>query len=212
MLENENIVIGLEELSNNLNLLKNNEKVKFNVFFIIPEPLNSFCYKINQEINKCNLGLLKFGSNSIAMPHISILMGYVNSEQMLLHVLEEISEFSNTISPFRLDPTNLYFKSFNEASSKYLFIDFLQNDFLVKQKHILDKRLYNEIISIGWNMKDERAHISVGCFKHLTPAMSDIIDSYKQIPPCEITQLGVSLVGKHGMTLGCMKVFNLKRK
>lgn len=211
-MENKNIVIGLEELSNNLNLLKNNEKVKFDVFFVIPEPLNSFCYKINQKINKCNLGFINFSANSIAIPHISVLMGFVNSEQMLLHVLEVISEFSNTISPFVLDPTNLYFKSVNESSSKYLFIDFLQNDFLVKQKHILDKKLCNEIIPIGWNMKEERAHISVGCFKHLTPTMKELVDSYKQMPSCEITQLGISLVGKHGVALSCMKVFNLNRK
>lgn len=202
---------GLRELSGELIGLLNGEKTKINVFFTVTEPLNSFCHKINNEANKCVSGFWNFGNNSVYFPHISLFMGFVDSEEQLLNVFKTVSDFSKTIAPFKIDPMALYFKSVSEKSSKYLFLDFLQNDYMYEIKNTLDELLQKDVFPIGWDIKSERTHISLGCFKHLNTKINNLVESYRQFPSCEINQIGISFMGKHGVLIGTIKTYNLEK-
>lgn len=104
----------------------------------------------------------------------------------------------------------MYFKGISLKAPQYLFIDFLQNEFLMFQKEKISKLLDAIVYPLEWNMKAERAHITVGCYKNLTPSVREMINSYNAIPSCKISQLGISIAGKCGVCLSLLKVFDLK--
>lgn len=198
----------IEEYTEQLVSLRKGEKTKIDVHFIVSEPLTSFCYNVNKSIRKHNVGFINMGIESIIVPHISLFMGFVNNYEMLEQVFSAVHSYSQNLSPFTLDPTCMYFKGVSPSAPQYLFIDSLQNDFLMQQKEALDKLLKRIVYPLNWNMKEERSHITVGCYKNITPPVHKIVDSYNVIPSCRISQIGVSISGKRGVCLGLLKVFN----
>lgn len=198
-----------KEYTEKLLTLQNGDKTKINIHFIVSEPLTSFCFNVNQNIKKHNFGLINMGVESIVVPHISLFMGFVDSFEMLEKVFCEVYKYAQKLTPFSFDPTNIYFKRLYSTEPQYLFIDSLQTDFLMRQKEELDNILKEIVYPLDWNMKQERPHVTVGCYKNITPSVCQIIDSYNMIPSCRISQIGVSLSGKYGVCLGLLKVFDL---
>lgn len=201
----------IQELTNQLSLLSKNEKMKINIHFIISEPLNSFCIDLNQKVQRCNSGLIRMGTNSIVLPHVSIFMGFVDSYQMLDSVFSIIDEYAKSQTSFSLDPTKMYFKNVSKYEPKYLFIDLLQYNYLMKQKQILNSLLKDKVFPIGWDMTNEPPHITIGCYRKVTEQAQSIIDETPIIPSCTISQIGISVSGKKGVCLGSLKVFPLKQ-
>lgn len=201
----------LEEYTEQLISLKQGNKVKIDVHFIISEPLTSFCYNVNKQIRKHNVGFINMGVESIVVPHISLYMGYVDSYEMMERLFTAVEDYTKNLKPFMLDATNMYFKGVSRNAPQYLFIDSLQNDFLMQQKTNLDEHLKDVVHPNDWNMKDERAHVTVGCYKNISSTVHDIVRSCNSIPSCKISQIGVSITGKRGVCLSLLKVFDLER-
>lgn len=198
-----------EEYTEQLVSLRKGEKTKINVHFIVSEPLTSFCFDVNQNIRKHNVGFINMGIESIVVPHISLFMGYVDNYEMLESVFCAVNSYAKTLAPFTFDSTCMYFKGVSTSAPQYLFIDSLQNDFLMQQKAELDARLKDIVYPIDWNMKEERAHITVGCYKNLTSSVHEAVNSYNAIPSCKISQIGISISGKRGVCLSLLKAFDL---
>lgn len=198
-----------EEYTEQLVSLRKGEKTKIDVHFIVSEPLTSFCFDVNQNIRKHNVGFINMGVESIVVPHISLFMGYVDNYEMLERVFCAVNSYAKTLVPFTFDSTCMYFKGVSASAPQYLFIDSLQNDFLMQQKAELDTRLKDIVYPIDWNMKEERAHITVGCYKNLTPSVHEVVNSYNAIPSCRISQIGISISGKRGVCLSLLKAFDL---
>lgn len=199
-----------EEYIEQLTSLRRGEKTKFNVHFIVSEPLTSFCFDVNQSIKKHNIGFINMGVESIVVPHISLFMGYVDNYEMLEKVFCTVDAYAKTLVPFTFDAMCMYFKGVSTTSPQYLFIDSLQNDFIMKQKAELNTRLKDIVYPIDWNMQEERSHITVGCYKNLTRSIHEIVNSYNAIPSCKISQIGISISGKHGVCLSLLKAFDLQ--
>lgn len=199
----------IKELTNQLLSLNNNQRTKINIHFIVSEPLASFCFNVNKEMEKNQRGFINMGTESIVIPHITLCMGFVDNYDMLSMIFAIVGDYAKTLTPFKIDGTNLCFKSFNKRSSQYLFINLLQNEFLMEQKYKLDSLLKDKIYPIGWNMRDEASHITVGCYKNISTKAFDIIDKYRILPSCKISQIGISIAGEKGVCLGLLKVFDL---
>lgn len=199
----------IQELANSLLLLSKCEKMKIDIHFIIPEPLNSFCVEVNQKIHNSNRGFIRMGADSIILPHISIAMGYIDTYQMLDALLIAVDKFAKSQTSFHLNPTTMYFKGISSKSAQYLFLDVLQKEYLLKQKQLLHNQLIDKIIPIGWDMVNEVPHITMGCYKKVTRKMEDILTDYPVIPSCIVSQVGVSVSGNRGVCLGLLKVFQL---
>ena len=202
----------IKEYTNQLMALYRGEKIKINVHFIVSEPLSSFCVETNKEIGKLTAGLIDFGVESIILPHISLYMGFVDSYEMLKRVFQSVELYANEVKPFTFDATTMNFRGVSSSAPQYLFIDSKQNDYLMQQKSILDKMLSGISYPNDWNMKDERAHITVGCYKQLQQSVREMVDLSKKIPSCRISQIGVSLSGKRGVCLSLLKVFDLDKR
>lgn len=198
----------IEEYTEQLISLRKGEKTKIDVHFVVSEPLSSFCYDVNNKIRKHNAGFINMGIESIVVPHISLFMGFVNNYEMLEQVFSAVHAYSKGLSPFMLDGTCMYFKGASSIAPQYLFIDLLQNDFLMQQKEKLDRLLRDVVCPLDWNMKEERAHITVGCYRNITPLVYETVNTYNAIPSCRISQIGVSISGKRGVCLSLLKVFN----
>lgn len=198
-----------EEYTEQLLALRKGERTKIDVHFIVSEPLTSFCFDVNKSIKTHNVGLINMGVESIVVPHISLFMGFVDSYEMLERVFLAVDAYAKTLVPFRFDATCMYFKGVSATAPQYLFIDSLQNNFLMQQKAELDIRLKDIVYPIDWNMKEERPHITVGCYRNLTQSVREIIDLYHPIPSCRISQIGISISGKRGVCLSLLKVFDL---
>lgn len=198
-----------EEYTEQLLSLRMGEKTKIDVHFIVSEPLTSFCFDVNQNIRRHNVGFINMGVESIVVPHISLFMGYIDNYEMLEKVFCAVDAYAKTLTPFTFDATCMYFKGVSPSAPQYLFIDSLQNEFLMQQKAELDTRLKNIVYPIEWNMKEERSHITVGCYKNLTQSVHEIVNSYNAIPSCKISQIGISISGKRGVCLSLLKAFDL---
>ncbi len=198
-----------EEYIEQLVALKKGERTKIDVHFIVSEPLTSFCYSVNQNIRKYNVGFINMGIEHIVIPHISLFMGYVDSFDMLERVFEAVQSYARTLKPFTFDSTSMYFKGVSPSAPQYLFIDSLQNDFLVQKKKEIDICLKDLVYPIDWNMKDERPHITVGCYKNLTNPVLELVNACNIIPSCKISQIGISISGKRGVCLSLLKVIDL---
>lgn len=197
-----------EEYTNQLEGLRKGERTKVNVHFIVSEPLTSFCCDINKKIRKHTVGFINMGVESIIVPHISLHMGFVDSYEMLEQIFSSVRLYSKDMTPFIVNPTCMYFKGVSSTANQYLFIDLLQNGFLMEQKKILGQQLGQITYPLGWNIAEERAHITVGCYKNLSQSVHEIVNAHNMIPPCKISQIGVSLAGKYGVCLSLLKVFD----
>lgn len=200
------------ELSEKLNNLCIGKITKINIHFNINNELLELCEKINQDINNVTNGFIRFGIQSIAVPHISIFMGYINSHEQLKEIFEQTSALSKEIKPFRIDPTRLYFKSITENSPQYLFLDVLQGKEIMQFKSILDDVLRDKTDPIGWNFLEESPHITLGCYKHISKSIKEIVEKYYEYPSCKINRLGVSISGNKGVCLSELKSFDLFEK
>jgi len=199
----------LNEFTNQLNALSKGEKTRIDVHYIVSDPLKSFCYEINQKINKHIEGFISMGTDSILLPHVSLFMGYIDNFEGLKIVFSIVNEYAKKLTPFILEGNTIYFTGVSRSAPQYLFIDSRQNDYIMQQKEILDN-LLNQIVSpVDWDMKRERAHITIGCYKQLSSTVRKIADSYQSIPSCKISQIGVSLTGKRGVCLSALKTFDL---
>lgn len=198
-----------EEFINQLESLRKGEKTKIDVHFIVSEPLTSFCLELNKKIGKHNNGFINMNVESIIVPHISLFMGFVDNYEMLEQVFSSVYSYAKKLSPFTFDSTRMYFKGVSPSAPQYLFIDSLQNDFLMQQKTEMNNLLKNLVYPLNWNMQDERPHVTVGCYKNITSSIYDIVDAYNIIPSCKISQIGISISGKHGVCLALLKVFDL---
>lgn len=198
----------IEEYIEQLLSLRKGEKVKVDVHFIVSEPLTSFCFDVNQRIKKHNVGFINMGVESIIVPHISLFMGFVDNYEQLERVFSSVHSYAKSLSSFMLDPICMYFQSVAPSAPRYLFIDLLQSEFLMQQKENLERQLKDIVYPLDWNMTRERAHITVGCYKNITPSVHEIVESYNSIPPCKISQIGISLSGKRGVCLSLLKVFD----
>lgn len=197
-----------EEYTNQLEGLRKGERTKVNVHLIVSEPLTSFCFDVCGKLKKHTVGLINMGVGSMIVPHISLHMGFVDSYEMLERIFACVDLYAKKMAPFTVDPTCMYFKSASPAANQYLFIDLLQNDFLMEQKRSLAQQLEQIVYPLDWDITAERAHITVGCYKNLTRSLREEVHGYNVIPSCKISQVGVSLAGKHGVCLGLLKVFD----
>lgn len=200
----------IQELTKQLELLSKGKKVKINIHYILSEPLNSFCISFNQDMAKENKTLINMGKQSIIMPHISLVSGYVDNYNMLDKILEIVDEYVKKQEKFIVNPTSMYFKSISEDSPEFLFIDFLENDYLGSKKRELYNLLNEYIYPLKWDMSKERPHVTVGCYNKVTDKARKKIDRYYAIPQCKIYQMGVSLSGRRGVCLGNLKTFDLR--
>ncbi len=198
-----------EEYIDQLAALRKGERTKLDVHFIVSEPLTSFCVNVNQSIKKHNIGFINMGVESIIVPHISLFMGFVDNYEMLEKVFQQVAIYAKTICPFTFNATSMYFKGVSSTAPQYLFIDSLQTEFLMQQKAELDEYLKNIVLPIGEDIKSERVHITVGCYKNLTPSVRKLVDSYNAIPSCKISQIGISICETRGVALSLLKVFDL---
>jgi hypothetical protein len=149
------------------------------------------------------------GVESIIVPHISLFMGYIDSYEMLEKVFSCVSTCSKTIPPFMFNSTCMYLKGVSSSALQYLFSDSLKNDFLMQQKQTLYNLLNKMVYPNDWNMKDECSHITAGYYRNLTNTVRQLVNEYNSIPPCKISQVGVSLSGKRGVALSLLKSFDL---
>ena len=199
----------IEELSQQLNKLLNGEFVKINIHFNVNGELLKLCETINHNINQHAIGLIRFGVKNIAIPHISLFIGYINSFEQFEFILDQVSNYSSKTRQFRIDPTQLYLKSSKKRNSKYLFLDLLQNQQITEhQKHFCDL-FTNRIKPWEWNILEETPHITLGCYKSMTNIAIKEIEKYHRFPSCQIEDIGISISGAKGVCLGNLKSFKL---
>ncbi len=202
----------IKELSQQLNNLCTGNNAKINIHFNINGELLSLCEKINNDVNGVTNGFIRFGIKSIAVPHISIFMGYINEPNQLETMFENTFNIAQQIQPFRIDPTRLYFKSILKSGSQYLFLDFLQREEIMEHKIFFNNLYIDQITNIGWNFLDEVPHITMGCYRTISKSMCNLIEKYHEFPYCLIDEIGISVSGQKGMCLGELKSFKLSGK
>ena len=79
----------------------------------------------------------------------------------------------------------------------------------MQQKERFHDQLSDIVYPLEWNMKVERAHITIGCYKNLNPDMRKVINKSFDFPQTKISQIGVSLTGLRGVCLSTLKTFDL---
>lgn len=199
----------LEELSLELDKLKKGDFVKVNIHLNINGDLLNLCQKINDEISKTGYNFIKFGKESILIPHISLFMGYINSYEQFEFILNTAYDFALSTDRFRIDPTRLHIAERTLNSSKYVLLDLLQNEEIFQKKKFFDDLLHAKIKPMEWDFLNTSSHITVGCFDKTLKHIEQNLNKYYEFPYCEIKDIGISISGKKGMCFGNLKTYDL---
>lgn len=199
----------LEELSLELNKLRNGKYVKVNIHLNINGELLALCKRINKEVANQENNYIIFNEKSIIVPHISLFMGYINSFEQFEFVLEAAHDFASQTKSVCVDPTRLYISDTSFTLSKYLLLDILQNEEIRQYKHYFFNMLYDNIKPMEWDFINEHAHITLNCFDKVPRRIEKILDKYHEFPNCNINDIGISISGKKGVCFGNLKTFSL---
>lgn len=202
-------MLRIQELSNELNSLASGNRVKFDIHFVISEPLSKYCAEVNSFISNYGIGLIDLGDNSICVPHITVLMGYVDSITKFQGIFERIGKYVSRLNTFICEPSALYFKGMSQKAPQYLFLDLNGRDFFEKQKEELENYMSGFYSPLEWDIQKEMAHITVGCYRNLSDNDKNRIASLHTPPKCTIKQMGISLCGERGACLGHLKTYDL---
>jgi hypothetical protein len=200
----------IQELSTELSKLIAGDKVKFDVHFVISNPLSQYCAEINTKVSQYGASLIDLGNNSICVPHVTLLMGYINSTIELQKLLGRVAEYVVKLEFFTCKPTNLYFKGVSQTAPQYLFVDLNNRAFFEQQKESLKNHMAGYYSPLDWDILKERAHITIGCYKGLSDIGKTEIDTFHTPPECIIKQVGISICGVRGACLGHLKTYDLR--
>lgn len=199
----------IEELSLELDKLKNGDFVKVNIHLNIHGALLDLCNRINNEIRNTGYSFIDFSEKNIIVPHVSLFMGYINSFEQFEMILKIAHDFSVTTEKFRIDPTRVHLKDTAFTSSKYILMDLLQNEEIHQQKQYFENLLKGKIKPMEWDFLNESPHITLGCFDKKPKKIEKVLNKYYEFPYCQIRDIGISISGKKGVCLANLKTFDL---
>jgi hypothetical protein len=136
-----------------------NFPLRININFSLPDKLEGFVKDINNEFINEGYPDVDFVPEGSHLPHITLLMGTVNSKNDLDEILRKITIFKNEINPIEYTVGHPYWK---EPSQKFAFVDTLPLEIFKKFRLKLLLNL-NGLINCEFHGGPENpSHITVG--------------------------------------------------
>lgn len=179
---------------------------KINIHIPIRGAANRFCMELNEAVRKLTVSNIDFSPSSFHIPHITLYMGYVNSNKDFDLVMKKIHDLTKTISSFKIQLTSLYLKNPN---MNYLFVDTNKVNELIKLKREVKSLCGNLIEPLEWDVAGEIPHITVAYIQDQFEQVNKILPSFNRELTLDFSAIEISYCGPKGTCIGTIRAFEL---
>jgi hypothetical protein len=144
-------------------------------------------------------------TDSNQIPHVTLLMGDVQSESDFIELNKIAADFSGKCHKFSYKVSPPYPA---QPGGRFCFIGILQCDQLAKIRLDLSSRM-NGLMTLGYHGGPENpAHITIGYFN--TPPKNSYYVGFEAFTESiEATRIGLSLVGNRGTCINYLNLYDL---
>lgn len=187
-------------LDSNLNLSK------INIHLPIRGEMQKYCIGLNQRIRTITETEIDLGPSSFKIPHLSLYMGFVDTETNFNRILEVLFDYSETLEPFFVSSASAYLK---EPDKNYVFLGIDQIYEINVLKQEIRDRINKHIIPLDWDIMQEVPHITLGYINSNFVEVSNLLENHPRGPSWMADALEISFCGERGSCLGTIKAFEL---
>lgn len=181
-----------------------NNKVKINIHFPIRGNISNYCIELNSQIQAICESEIDFSPKSFQIPHLTLYMGFVSSQENYFRMIEEIYLFSKGLKTMEILPTRPYLKG---PLNNYVFIDTEQSVEIIDIKRELKFRLSKWIEPLDWDVANETPHITIGYIKRGIREVEKLLEIQSVVPKWIADAIEVSYCGNRGSCLGSIRTF-----
>lgn len=197
----------IEQLSKQPQYNRGIEGTKINIHIPIRGEANRFCIEANEAVRRVTKSDIDFSPNSFHIPHITLYMGYVNSESDFDLLMKKIHELSLTIPSTKMQLTKPYLK---EPKKNYLFVDTNKSNELIKLKGEVKSLCGNLVEPLDWDVVGETPHITIAYIQSGFDQVNKLLPSFNREISLDFNAIEISYCGARGSCLGAIRAFELK--
>lgn len=179
-----------------------NPASKLNIHIPLEGKIVDYCVGLNKEIQKITPSLIDFGPSSFQSPHLTIDMGFVNSENDFKQLMDAIQSFAKELDPFSISSGKPYLGDFKAG---YVLMDIEPQEFLHEIKLKAKQRFSPFLQSLDWDICKAASHITLAFVEDHFKEIRMLLDKYPSEQKCIANALEVSFVGPKGSCLGNLK-------
>lgn len=182
------------------------EGTKINIHIPIRGEANRYCMEINKAVRQLTKSDIDFSPNSFHIPHITLYMGYVNSESDFDLAMEKIHQLTMSIPSTIIKLTKPYLK---EPKKNYLFIDTNKTTELIKLKEEVKSVCNNIIEPLDWDVVGETPHITLAYIQNGFNQVNNLLSSFNRELTLDFNSIEISYCGPRGSCIGTIRAFEL---
>ena len=194
----------IRELSDQANQDLGDRGTNINIHFPLRGEISNYCIRLNQEIQKLTKSDIDFSPRSFQVPHLTLYMGFVNSEQNYNAVLDEIYSLAQEMKAIKITVTKPYIK---EPEKNYVFVGTGQSNQIIQLKRLMKEKNSKWIEPLDWDVVSELPHITVAYIQDNFDKVEKLLQDYPLGTDWIGDSFEISYVGLQGSCLGSIRTF-----
>jgi len=177
-------------------------ETKINIHIPIRGDLSEYCIIVNDKIKSITNTEIDFGYTSFQIPHITLYMGYLRSEELYGELFKRLHEYSKRLHPFDITFSKPYLK---KPKGNYLFLDTDQGEMIIKLKQEIKEILDDLIAPLDWDVVNEPPHLTLAYINAEQHKIEDLLKNIALPSKLNANAIEVSFCGPRGSCLGTIK-------
>lgn len=182
----------------------NTSFTKVNIHIALFGEISRYCINLNKDIQKITKSLIDFRPASVQIPHLTIEMAYVKTEDSFKNLMKDLYDFATDLSPFEVQAQRPYFP---RPQKDYLFVSTNRDELIIEIKRKAKRKFKDWVEPLGWDVSKEAPHITVGYITDKQKEVEHLIEQYPIGPRWVADTLEISYVGVKGSCLGTIRSF-----
>lgn len=154
-----------------------------------------------QEITESQID---FEPASFQIPHLTVEMGYVKTDEEFKILMNELYTFAKGLSAFEVNTQKPFLKP---VEKDYIFVGIAENEIIFEIKRKIKERLKKWIVPLEWDVSKGDPHITVGYIGNHYKEVEQMIEKYPVGPTWIANTIEISYTGPKGSCLGTIRSF-----
>jgi hypothetical protein len=179
--------------------------VKLNIHIPVRGPLLEYCVQLNAAISAIASNEISFAPDSFQVPHVTLYMGFAESEAALQGVLREAEQFARSLKTTQFEVSRPYLK---DPKRQWVFLDVDSGSAFKGLKVAFKRRVEQFLVPMSWDVVGETPHITLAYLGRETQGVGAVLQSAPTAPPLEASVIEVSFGGARGSCLGSIRSFD----
>lgn len=177
---------------------------KVNIHIALHGDIARYCVDLNKKVQFFTPSQVDFRPTSFQIPHLTIEMGYIKSDEEFKDLMNELHSFSNELSSFEVAPKKPYILY---PKRNYIFVDIGKNELILDIKRKAKEKFKNWIIPLDWDVSKGKSHITIGYITDNFDEVEQMIAEYSNVPKWTANIMEISYTGIRGSCIGTIRSF-----